>query len=85
MVQRRKHLLMALDHRDDDTALKVLKFFIIHAERLLHLAQKPLSTLLRQDREVPAKLAQLQCPLQVFLRAVGCVKQRLGETGHGIC
>jgi len=64
---------MTLNHRQDDTVFKILKFFIIHAERLLHLAQKPLSTILGQEREIPAKLAQLQRPLQVFLRTVGCV------------
>jgi hypothetical protein len=64
---------MALDHRHDETALKILKFLIIHAQRLLHPAQEPVSTGLRQYREVPAKLAHLQRPLQVFRRTVGCV------------
>ena len=85
VVQSRKHLLMTLDHRQDDAVLKILEFFIIHAERLLHLAQKPLSAFLRQNREVPAKLAQRQRPLQVFLRTVGCVDQRPRETRHGAC
>jgi hypothetical protein len=73
VVQRRKHLLMTLDHRQDDTVLKILKFIIIHAKGLLRLAQKPVSTSLRQNREVPTKLAQLQSPLQVFGRTVGCI------------
>jgi hypothetical protein len=85
VVQRRKHLVMALDHRDDDTAGKILEFLIIHAERLLHFGQKPLSTILRQYREVPTKLAQLKRPLQVFRRTIRRVDQRLGETGHGVC
>jgi hypothetical protein len=46
---------MALDHRDDDAAVKILEFRIIHAERLLHFGQKPLSTILRQYREVPTR------------------------------
>jgi tRNA (cytidine/uridine-2'-O-)-methyltransferase len=80
-VHEREHLVVSPDHRVDDGTPKFVEFLVIHLEVLPHFAERLIPTVFRQQREVIAEGAYRECLVQIFLRAIGLIEQRL-RVGH---
>jgi hypothetical protein len=84
-VHAREHLLMSLDHGEDDGSLKIFEYFVIHLEGSPHFGQNRTPTVVRKDREVITKLANRECPVQLFRRSIGLLEQWLRESHESVC
>ncbi len=80
-MHEREHLLVSPDHGEDDGSLKLLEFLIIHLEGWLHLTDRRVSLVLRQDGEVIAELAHRERFVHLLQRTIGLIEERL-RVGH---
>jgi len=80
-VHLRKHLVVSPDHGDNDGTLECIEFLVIHPEGSLQFAESRIPPVIRQQREIKAELANRECLVQLFLRTIGVIEQRL-RVGH---